>query len=139
MPAHLSEGVRIRFVHPDWHLGIWRVIRYQTPPIYTRSLNPCIVPLSSSRSVVTKKVMSTPFQGASGPSGLAGLRPTLGQPSVSGNNVASESALISLQQIPPEQSVSRELRRLIVRLLVCAFDFRAKKLLGGSSILWKLY
>lgn len=83
--------------------------------------------------------MSTPFQGASGPSGLAGLRPSLGQPAVSGNGVAFESALMLLQQIPPEQSMSRELRRLIVRLLVCAFDFRAEKLPGGASILWKRY
>ena len=89
--------------------------------------------------MVTKKVMSTPFQGASGPSGLAGLRLTLGQPSVSGNDVASESALILLQQIPSEQPMSRELRRLIVRLLVCTFDFRAEKLPGGASVLWKRY
>ena len=85
--------------------------------------------------------MSTPFQGPSGPSGLAGLQPTLGQPAVSENGVASdeEPALISLQQISPEQSMTRELRRLIVRLLVGAFGFGAKKLSGGASILWKRY
>ena len=95
-----------------------------------------ILPPSRSRSIVIKKAMSTPLQGASGPSGHAGLRSVLGQPTVSGNGAASEPALISLQQISPEQSVFREIRTLIVRLLVGALGLMAKKLPGASTP-WK--
>jgi hypothetical protein len=35
----------------------------------------------------------------------------------------------------PEQSISREIRRLIVRFLVAAFGLRAKELLAGASTL----
>jgi len=40
-----------------------------------------------------RKLMSTSLQGASGPSGHAGLPPAFGQPAVSGNDTAPKPAL----------------------------------------------
>ena len=71
--------------------------------------------------------MSTVSQGASGSTAHTGFRPALGQPMVSGNHPA-------LQQILPEQSISRDIKRLIVRPFVDVFDLRANKLSGDSSI-----
>ena len=65
--------------------------------------------------------MSAPSQGTSGPSGYAGSQPALGQ-SVSGNHETLEPLLTQLQRVPPEQSVSRQIRRLTVRLFVNVFD-----------------
>ena len=81
--------------------------------------------------------MSTPFQGTSGPNGLAGLPPAFGQPAVSGNHVAPDSALISSQQILPEQS--HQLRKLIVRLLIDVFNLEANNMPDGTSNLSKRY
>lgn len=78
--------------------------------------------------------MSIPFQGASGPSGNAGLRSAFGQPVVRGNQIALEPTLMSLQQISPEQPILREIRRLIVSLLIDAFDLRADKLPVDTAI-----
>ena len=66
--------------------------------------------------------MSTSFQGASGPSGHAGFGTALGKLAVSGSYVAPEQTLISLQQIPPEQPISHQLRKLTVRLLADVFS-----------------
>ena len=74
---------------------------------------------ASSQHITLYRVMYTSSQGASGPSGNAGLPSALGQ-LVSGNHSTP-------QQISPEQSMSREIRRLIVRLLLDVFDFRANK------------
>ena len=71
--------------------------------------------------------MSIPFQGASGPSGHAGLRPALGQQAVSRNHPALQPALTQLEQISTEQPIFREIRRLIVRLFVDAFDLKTNK------------
>jgi hypothetical protein len=76
--------------------------------------------------------MYTLSQGTSGPSAHAGLRPAPGQPTVSGNHPAP-------QQISPEQSMSNEIRRLIVSPLVDVFDLRANEPSGGSSALLKHY
>ena len=86
-----------------------------------------------SSSTVTKKPMSTPFQGASGPSGQAGFGTTFGQPTVGGNHVAPKPVVISLQQISPEQSISHQLRRLTVRLLDNIFNLRTNGLFVGTS------
>ena len=82
-----------------------------------------ILPPWRSSSTVTKKLMSTPFQGASGPSGHAGLGTAPGQPTVSGNHAAPKPVLISLQQIPPkEQPISLQLRKLTVRFFADVFN-----------------
>ena len=83
--------------------------------------------------------MSTPFQGASGPSGHAGSRPAFGQPAVSRNYAAPQPVLISLQQISPEQPVSHQLRKLTVRLLVDVFNAKSNKLPGDTSTPLKRY
>ena len=80
------------------------------------------------------ELMSTPFQGASGPSGQAGLRPAFGQPAVSRNHTAPEPVLTELQQMSPEQSISYQLRRLVVRLLTDIFDVRANDMPGVQEI-----
>ena len=72
--------------------------------------------------------MSTPFQGASGPSGHAGTAPAFGKLAVSENHTAPEPSLMSFQQTSPEQYVSHQLRRLTVRLLSDVFDRMADKL-----------
>ena len=72
--------------------------------------------------------MSTPFQGASGPSGRSGLQPAFGQLAVSGDHAAPDSALTSSQQISPEQSISHQLRRLTVSPLTEVFNLRADKI-----------
>ena len=77
--------------------------------------------------------MSTSFQGASGPSGHAGFGTALGKLAVSGSYVAPEQTLISLQQTPPEQPISHQLRKLTVRLLADVFNLRANELSGGIS------
>ena len=71
--------------------------------------------------------MSTVSQGASGSTAYTGLRPTLGQPAVGGNYPAP-------QRIPPEQPVSHEIRRLIVRPFVDVFGLRTNKLCDDSSV-----
>jgi hypothetical protein len=91
-----------------------------------------ILPHWRSHSIITRKLMPTLSQGASGPSTHAGLRAALGQPAVSGNHPAP-------QQISSEQPISREIRRLIVRLLIDFFDLRANKLSDGSRTLSKNY
>jgi len=73
---------------------------------------------------------TTLFQGASGPSGHTGLRAALGQRAVSGDHPAP-------QQISPEQSIPREIKRLIVSLLDDVFNPGAEKLSGCSSALLK--
>ena len=79
------------------------------------------LPPWGSSATVTKKLMSTPFQGASGPSGRAGLGTALGQPTVGGNHAAPKPVLISLQQVPQEP-ISLQLRKLTVRLLADVFN-----------------
>ena len=71
--------------------------------------------------IATGRFMSTFSQGTSGPSGRTGLRPP-GQPAMSGDHPAP-------QQISSEQSTSREIRRLIVRLLADFFNLRADYLM----------
>ena len=83
--------------------------------------------------------MSTPFQGTSGPSGHAGFRPAFGQSAVSGPHAAPALSLISSQQISPEQSISHQLRRLIVRHSIDVFRLGANETPGGTSNLWKRY
>jgi len=69
--------------------------------------------------------MSTPSQGASSASGLI---PALGRLAVSGSHAAPEPALGLLQRIPPEQSISHQLRGLTVSPLTDVFGLRADKL-----------
>jgi len=76
-----------------------------------------ILPPSGSRSAVTRKLMSTSLQGALGPSGHAGSFSGLAQP-VSGNHVEPSQVLIGLEQISQEQSISNQIRKLTVRLLI---------------------
>ena len=93
-----------------------------------------ILPPWESSPTVTKKLMSTQLQGASGPSGHAGLGTTFGQPTVGGSHAASKPVVTSLQQIPPkEQPIYLQLRRLTVRLLADVFNLRANELFGGTS------
>ena len=67
--------------------------------------------------------MSILFQGASGPSGHAGLGIAPGQPTVGGNHAAPKPVVISLQQIPPkEQQTSLQLRKLTVRFFADVFN-----------------
>ena len=75
--------------------------------------------------------MSTISQGASGSTAHSGLRPALGQPAVSGNHPTP-------QQIPPEQSISHEIKRLIVRPFFNVLDLRINKLTGNSSVPLKI-
>jgi len=107
-------------------------------PWYCLHLTHNILPPWRSRSTVTRKLMSTPFEGASGPSGHAGLRPALRQP-VRGNHATPVPVLTWLEQAPPEQSISYQIRKLTVRLLVDVFDLRTDKLLGDTSTLLKRY
>ena len=94
-------------------------------------------PVLSRASSSPGKFMSTPFQGASGPSGHAGFRPAFGQPAVSGLRAAPSPLLISLQQIPPEQSISHQLRRLIVRHSIDLFRLSANGTPDYTSNPWK--
>ena len=105
----------------------------------TSTLHPeSLLPRDRVRRPSTKS-MSTTFQGASGPRGHAGTRLAFGQLTVSGSHTAPEPSLMSLQQTLPEQSIFREIRKLIVRLFVGASDLRANKLPGGTSTLLKPY
>jgi hypothetical protein len=65
--------------------------------------------------------MATSSRGDPGTSGHAGLRPALGQPVVSVNHITPQPALTWLKQVPPEQLILREIRRLVVRLLINPF------------------
>ena len=101
-----------------------------------------ILPPPRSCFTAIKKLMSTLFQGSSGPSGLAGLGPVLRPPAVSGNHAAPVPVLILLQQIPSEQSISHQLRKLTVRLVTGVtpgFNLRAHELPGGTSNLSRRY
>jgi len=80
-----------------------------------------------------RELMSTSLQGASGPSGHAGLRPAFGQPAVSGNDTAPEPVLTKLQQMLQERSISDQLKTLIVRPLTGVFDVSANDPHGGTS------
>ena len=94
-------------------------------------------PVLSRAPYSSGKLMSTPFQGTSGPSGHAGFRPAFGQPAVSRFRAAPDPLLISLQQISPEQSISHQLRRLIVRHSADAFRLGANETSDGTSNPWK--
>lgn len=83
--------------------------------------------------------MSTPLQGASGPSGHAGSGLALGQPVVSASHIAPQPVLTRLKQVSPEQSTFREIRRLIVRLFTDPFYLRTNRLLGGTITPLKCY
>ena len=99
------------------------------PPLHRHHLTP-----SRSRSTVVKKLMSTSSQGTSGPSGHSGLRPAFGQPVVSGSHIESNPASISSRQVSTEQSISNQLRRLIVRLLTNVFNLGANDTPGTSNL-----
>ena len=73
--------------------------------------------------------MSSVSQGASGSTAHTGFRPTLGggQPGVSGNYPVP-------LRIPPEKSISDEIKRLIVRLFVGVFDLITDNLSGDPSV-----
>jgi len=114
-------------------------ISYKSRVFCTAPEYPASPPLPKIASTVTRKPMSTPPQGASGPSGHIGFRPAFGPPVSSRNHTAPELALTILQQIPQEQSISNQIRRLNVRLLVDVFNLRANKLSGYLSTLLKGY
>jgi hypothetical protein len=80
--------------------------------------------------------MATSYQGASGPSGYAGLQHVPIRP-VSGNHTAPEPVLTRLQQPSQEQLILNELRKLTVRLLIDVFDLRVNNLPGDTSTLLK--
>ena len=92
-----------------------------------------VLPPWGSNPTVAKKPMSTPFQGASGPSGHAGFGTALGQPTVGRNHATPEPVVISLQQIlPKEKPIYLQLRRLTVRFLADVSNLRANELFGGT-------
>jgi hypothetical protein len=80
--------------------------------------------------------MATSYQGASGPSGHAGLQPVPVQ-LVSGNHAALEPVLTRLQQPSQEQLILNQIRKLTVSLLVDMFDLRIDNLPGDTSALSK--
>jgi hypothetical protein len=80
--------------------------------------------------------MSTSFQGASGSNGPTGLLSGLRQP-VSGNRAAPQPVLTRLEQILQEQSISNQIRKLTVRVLVNVLGLGANKLPGDTSTLLK--
>ena len=52
---------------------------------------------------------------------------------------APEKAVDIVQQVSPEQSISHQLKRLIVSLLAGVYDIRANDMPGGASNLSKRY
>ena len=84
-------------------------------------------PPASSRphSTATRKRMSTYYQGASGPSGHAGLQPAPGQP-VNGNHAIPGPVLTRLEQPSQERLTSNQIRKLTVRPLIERFNLRVK-------------
>ena len=91
---------------------------------------------SRSCPAITRKPMSATYQGASGPSGHAGLRAALGPP-VSGSHAAPKPVLTRLEQPSQERLVSNQIRKLTVRFLVDMFDLVANKIPGGTRTLLK--
>ena len=79
------------------------------------------LPSSRSRYTASGELMSTSSEGAPGSSGHTGLHSGLGRP-VSGNNVASEPVLTRLEQVPQEQQIFNQIRKLAVRFLIIVFD-----------------
>ena len=69
-----------------------------TPHVFGTSIlqTLSILPPWGSSPTVTKKPMSTLFQGASGPSGHAGFGAAFGQPAVSGSHVTPKLACIDM-------------------------------------------
>ena len=90
-----------------------------------------ILPSSTSRSTVTRKPMSTSYQGASGPSGYGGLRPAPIQP-VSKNYAKPELVLTQSDQVSQEQLMSNQIRKLTVRPLVDVSNLRVNKFVGDT-------
>ena len=76
--------------------------------------------------------MPTPYQGASGPSGAAGLQLAPRQP-VSRNCAACGPALMQLEQISQEQLILSQVKKLTVGLLIDMVDLRANELSGQTS------
>ena len=70
--------------------------------------------------------MATSSQGASGPSGCAGLLRTSVQP-VSGSRPVSGSVLTRFEQPPQERLILNEIRKLTVRLLLDTFRLRVDR------------
>jgi len=87
-----------------------------------------------SRPIVTGNLMSTSLQGASGPGVHVGIRPAFGQPVVSVNHITPQPTLTWLNQVSgPEQSIIREIKKLIVRLFIGAFGLRTNDSLPGGT------
>lgn len=94
--------------------------------LFLPSFLPSLPPASSrSRSTATRKCMSTSYQGASGPSGHAGLQPAPGQP-VNGNHAIPGPVLTRLEQPSQERLTSNQIRKLTVRPFVERFNLRVK-------------
>ena len=90
--------------------------------------------------IVTGNLMSTSLQGASGPGVHVGIRPAFGQPVVSVNHMMPQPTLTWLNQVSgPEQSIIREIKKLIVRLFVDTFGLRTNELPGGEILPSKRY
>ena len=119
-------------------LMLWRT------PVQTHRVFPAplrIPPLSRSHFAVINKIHVYPFSRHFGPKRTCWNNTcfctTNGERKPCA--AAPEPLLMSLQQTSPEQSTSREIRKLIVRLLVGVSDLRTNKLPGGTSILSKPY
>ena len=69
--------------------------------------------------------MSAPSQGTSGPGGRVGYQPAP-ERLVSGNHTAPEPLLTWLGQTATEQSVSNEIKRLVVRAFASVLSFRPR-------------
>ena len=67
--------------------------------------------------------MSTSAQGTSGPGGRAGFHPAIRERPVRGHHAAPELMLTQFEQISTEQSISSEVRKLIVRMFTNVFNF----------------
>ena len=94
--------------------------------------SPSQLPSSRSCSTVTKKLMSTSYNGASGPSGHAGLLQFAPEPPVSRNHATPGLVLTSLEQPSQERLVFDQIKKLTVSLSVDTFNLRVNKLSGDT-------
>jgi hypothetical protein len=83
--------------------------------------------------------MAASSQGDPGMSGFARSRPALGQPAVSVNHIKPQPALTRLKQVPPERLILREIRKLVVRILINPFGPGTNRLFRGTSNPLKRY
>ena len=99
------------------------------------SISHSILSSWGSHPTAIRKIMSTSSQGTSGPGGRAGFQPALERLPVSGHNPAPEQVLTRLEQTSTEQSISNDIKRLIVRTLADVFIFGANESLGDLRTL----